>query len=55
MYIWNRRTTQIDPFGMELRPEGPELFNVVANDADLRLPLCHLFGAILNVWREYRQ
>ena len=39
MYIRNRETIQIDPSGMELRPEGLKPFNVVANDIDLRLPL----------------
>ena len=38
MYLQNREAIQIDSSGEEIRPEGLELFNVVANDMNLRQP-----------------
>ena len=51
MYLRNNGKIQIDPSGMELRPEGLELFNVVANDVDLRLPQFHHI-TIVHHWHE---
>ena len=51
MYIRNNRKIQIDPSGKELRPEGLELFNVLANDIDLRLSQFHNL-TIVHHWHK---